>query len=170
MSCRDNGSASAVVLSDFLHPTSALPLKDGPPAGEVAMSLLLISLLVRESPSQDGIDGDTGSGNESKRMLPCNRADRGCVASGGQHHLAGNGADSRWCSNSGASLEYFFLQYAAFLHLVQEKILEPHRASVKGVLKSCAYCFRPCRVIWSLRCTPYLICLGLDHVLRAWLS
>ena len=93
MSCRDNGSASAVVLSDFLHATSALPLKDGPPAGEVAMSLLLISLLVRESPSQDEIDGDTGSRNESKRMLPCNRADRGCVASGGQHYLAGNGAD-----------------------------------------------------------------------------
>jgi hypothetical protein len=40
---------------------------------------------------------------------------------------------SRWCSNSGASLEYFFLQYAAFFHLVQEKILEPHRASMKGV-------------------------------------
>jgi len=57
------------------------------------MSLLLISVLVRESPSQDGIDGDTGSRNGSKRMLPCNRADRGCVASGGQHHLAGNGAD-----------------------------------------------------------------------------
>ena len=26
-------------------------------------------------------------------MLPCNRADRGCVASTGQHYLIGNGAD-----------------------------------------------------------------------------
>ena len=26
-------------------------------------------------------------------MLPCNRADRGCVASTGQHYLTGNGAD-----------------------------------------------------------------------------
>jgi hypothetical protein len=38
-------------------------------------------------------DGDAGNGNGSKRRLPCNRADRGCVASWGQHHLAGNGAD-----------------------------------------------------------------------------
>ena len=33
---------------------------------------------------------------ERKRRLPCNRADRGCVAfffGGGQHHLAGNGAN-----------------------------------------------------------------------------
>jgi hypothetical protein len=34
-----------------------------------------------------------GCGNGSKRMLPGNRADRGRVASRGQHHLAGNGAD-----------------------------------------------------------------------------
>src|SRR6266704_3022577 len=46
-----------------------------------------------ESPSQDGTDGDAGNGNGSKRRLPCNRADRGCVASWGQDHLAGNGAD-----------------------------------------------------------------------------
>src|SRR5882762_6040038 len=72
---------------------------------------------------------------------------------------------SRWSSNSRASLEYFFLQYAAFLHLVQEKILEPHRASVKSVLKSCAYCFRPCRVIWPLTCPLCLAWLGFDHVL-----
>jgi hypothetical protein len=26
-------------------------------------------------------------------MLPCNRADRGCVAFLGQHYLVGNGAD-----------------------------------------------------------------------------
>jgi hypothetical protein len=26
-------------------------------------------------------------------MLPCNRANRGCVASTGQHYLTGNGAD-----------------------------------------------------------------------------
>jgi hypothetical protein len=30
---------------------------------------------------------------EKKRRLPCNRADRGCVAVLGQHHLAGNGAN-----------------------------------------------------------------------------
>ena len=30
---------------------------------------------------------------ERKRRLPCNRADRGCVAGSGQHHLAGNGAN-----------------------------------------------------------------------------
>src|SRR5258708_36786291 len=46
-----------------------------------------------ESPTQDGTDGDGGNGNGSKRKLPCNRADRGCVASWGQDHLAGNGAD-----------------------------------------------------------------------------
>ena len=32
------------------------------------------------SPSQDGTDGDAGNGNGSKRRLPCNRANRGCVA------------------------------------------------------------------------------------------
>jgi hypothetical protein len=42
---------------------------------------------------QDGADGDAGNGNGSKRRLPGNRADRGCVASWGQDHLAGNGAD-----------------------------------------------------------------------------
>jgi hypothetical protein len=46
-----------------------------------------------ESPSQDGTDGDASNGNGSKRRLPCNRADRGCVASWGQDHLTGNGAD-----------------------------------------------------------------------------
>ena len=30
---------------------------------------------------------------EDQLFLPGNRADRGCVTSGGQHHLAGNGAD-----------------------------------------------------------------------------
>ena len=39
------------------------------------------------------IDGDADSGTEKKRMLPCNRADRGCVAFLGQHYFAGNGAD-----------------------------------------------------------------------------
>ena len=33
-------------------------------------------------------------------MLPCNRADRGCVASTGQHDLTGNGADFAMVSNS----------------------------------------------------------------------
>jgi hypothetical protein len=39
------------------------------------------------------IDGDADSGTERKRMLTCNRADRGCVAFLGQHYFAGNGAD-----------------------------------------------------------------------------
>jgi hypothetical protein len=39
------------------------------------------------------INGDADSGTEKKRMLSCNRADRGCVAFWGQYHLAGNGAD-----------------------------------------------------------------------------
>ena len=39
------------------------------------------------------IDGDADSGTEKKRMLPCNRADRGCVAFLGQYYFAGNGAD-----------------------------------------------------------------------------
>src|SRR5882724_6255289 len=39
------------------------------------------------------IDGDADSGTEKKRRLPCNRADRGCVAFLGQHYFAGNGAD-----------------------------------------------------------------------------
>jgi hypothetical protein len=37
-------------------------------------------------------DGDAGSGNERKRRLLSNRADRGCVAFWGQQDLAGNGA------------------------------------------------------------------------------
>jgi hypothetical protein len=39
------------------------------------------------------IDGGAGIGIARKRMLPCNRADSGCVASMGQHYLTGNGAD-----------------------------------------------------------------------------
>src|SRR5580692_5961307 len=34
------------------------------------------------------------------RSLPCNRADGGCVASWGQHHLTGNGADFPLVLNS----------------------------------------------------------------------
>jgi hypothetical protein len=52
-----------------------------------------VALPARGSPSQDGTDGDAGNGNGSKRKLPYNGADRGCVASWGQDHLAGNGAD-----------------------------------------------------------------------------
>jgi hypothetical protein len=37
--------------------------------------------------------GVPGIGIARKRMLPCNRADRGCVALTGQHYLTGNGAD-----------------------------------------------------------------------------
>ena len=39
------------------------------------------------------IDGGAGIGIARKRTLPCNRADRGCVASMGQDYLTGNGAD-----------------------------------------------------------------------------
>ena len=39
------------------------------------------------------IDGAADIVIARKRTLPCNRADRGCVALMGQHHLAGNGAD-----------------------------------------------------------------------------
>ena len=39
------------------------------------------------------IDGAADIGIARKRTLPCNRADRGCVALMGQYHLAGNGAD-----------------------------------------------------------------------------
>jgi hypothetical protein len=46
------------------------------------------------------IDGDAGIGIARKRMLPCNRADRRCVAATGQYYLIGNGLTSRWCSNS----------------------------------------------------------------------
>src|ERR1700674_435938 len=53
-----------------------------------------------ESPSQDGTDGDAGNGNGRKRRLPCNRADRGCLALLGQDHLAGNGADFLLVLNS----------------------------------------------------------------------
>ncbi len=51
-----------------------------------------VSLLERGSEAARPNDGDAGIGNEKKRRLLGNRADRGCVASGRQHHLAGNGA------------------------------------------------------------------------------
>jgi hypothetical protein len=44
--------------------------------------------------------GDAGNGNAEKRRLPCNRADRGCVALWGPDHLAGNGADFLLVLNS----------------------------------------------------------------------
>jgi hypothetical protein len=52
-----------------------------------------ISLPARGSEAVRRIDGGAGIGIARKRMLPCNRADRGCVASMGQHYLTGNGAD-----------------------------------------------------------------------------
>ncbi len=51
-----------------------------------------VSLLERGSEAARPIDGDAGIGNEKKRRLRCNSADRGCVASLGQQYLAGNGA------------------------------------------------------------------------------
>jgi len=52
-----------------------------------------ISLPARGSEAVRPIDGGAGIGIARKRMLPCNRADRGCVASMGQHYPTGNGAD-----------------------------------------------------------------------------
>src|SRR6266849_8640363 len=52
-----------------------------------------VALLARGKFIVRWTDGDAGNGNGSKRRLPCNRADTGCVALGRQHHLAGNGAD-----------------------------------------------------------------------------
>src|SRR5260370_14430848 len=52
-----------------------------------------VALLARGKSIARWTDGDAGNGNGSKRRLPCKRADRGCVASWGQDHLAGNGAD-----------------------------------------------------------------------------
>ena len=52
-----------------------------------------VSLLARRKSIARWTDGDAGNGNGRKRRLPCNRTDRGCVASWGQDHLAGNGAD-----------------------------------------------------------------------------
>jgi len=45
-------------------------------------------------------DGDAGSGNERKRRLLSNWADRGCVASGDNRTSPETEPTSRWCSNS----------------------------------------------------------------------
>ena len=52
-----------------------------------------VSLPARGRSTARRIDGGAGIGIARKRTLPCNRADSGCVASMGQHYLAGNGAD-----------------------------------------------------------------------------
>jgi hypothetical protein len=52
-----------------------------------------ISLPVEGRSTVRRIDGGAGIGIARKRMLPCNRADKGCVALTGQHYLTGNGAD-----------------------------------------------------------------------------
>ena len=52
-----------------------------------------VSLPARGRSTVRRIDDRAGIGIARKRTLPCNRADRGCVASMGQHDLAGNGAD-----------------------------------------------------------------------------
>ena len=59
-----------------------------------------VSLPARGRSTVRWIDGGAGIGIARKRMLPCNRADRGCVASWGQDHLAGNGADFLLVLNS----------------------------------------------------------------------
>jgi len=51
-----------------------------------------VSLPVRGTSIARRTDGGADIGNAKKRMLPGNRADRGCVAFSGQHHLAENGA------------------------------------------------------------------------------
>ena len=52
-----------------------------------------VSLPARGRSTVRRIDGGAGIGIARKRMLPCNRADRGCVALMGQDYLTGNGAD-----------------------------------------------------------------------------
>src|SRR6202051_564039 len=52
-----------------------------------------VSLPARGRSTVRRIDGGAGIGIARERMLPCNRADRGCVASMGQDYLTGNGAD-----------------------------------------------------------------------------
>jgi hypothetical protein len=52
-----------------------------------------VSLPARGSEAVRRIDGGAGIGIAKKRMLPCNRADRSCVASMGQYYLTGNGTD-----------------------------------------------------------------------------
>lgn len=52
-----------------------------------------VSLPARGRSTVRWIDGGAGIGIARKRTLPCNRADRGCVASMGQDYLTGNGAD-----------------------------------------------------------------------------
>jgi len=64
-----------------------------------------LSLPARGRSTVRRIDGGAGIGIARKRMLPCNRADRGCVASMGQDYRTGNGATSRWCSNSRTFVE-----------------------------------------------------------------
>src|SRR5450759_2704408 len=49
-----------------------------------------VSLPARGRSTVRWIDGGAGIGIASKRTLPCNRADRGCVASMGQDYLARN--------------------------------------------------------------------------------
>jgi hypothetical protein len=45
-------------------------------------------------------DGHAGNGNGRKRRLPCNRADRGCVASWDNITSLETELTSRWCLNS----------------------------------------------------------------------
>ena len=52
-----------------------------------------VSLPARGRSTVRWIDGGAGIGIARKRTLPCNRADRGCVASMGQDDLTGNGAN-----------------------------------------------------------------------------
>jgi hypothetical protein len=53
----------------------------------------LVVQMVKGRSTVRRIDGGAGIGIARKRMLPCNRADTGCVALTGQHYLTGNGAD-----------------------------------------------------------------------------
>jgi len=104
-----------------------------------------VSLPARGRSTVRRIDGGAGIGIARKRTLPCNRADRGCVASMGQDYLTGNGADfamvfklenlcvtdvgskandggaSRWCSfpHDGG----FFHRRASWPQISIEKVL-----------------------------------------------
>ena len=73
-------------------PRSLLPLRIFPQGSRGFYIRAYRASLPPHAPDRR-IDGGVGIGIARKRTLPCNRADRGCVASMGQHYLTGNGAD-----------------------------------------------------------------------------
>src|SRR6266581_5650577 len=64
-----------------------------------------VSLPARGRSTVRWIDGGAGIGIARKRMLPCNRADRGCVGRWDKITSPETELTSRWCSNSRTSVE-----------------------------------------------------------------